>query len=56
MGEILIWLINSISYLVSQALNWKILGYFSLLHFIIGAMIISIIYKFITFGLEKEDR
>ena len=55
MGEFLLWLINQISYLVSQVLNWKIIGDLSFLHFILGGVIISLIIKFISFGINKEE-
>ena len=56
MSDVLLWLISQFSYLVTQVLNWKILGDFSLLHFILGGLIISIILKFVTFSISKEDK
>ena len=50
MNDILLWFVDKIAYLTQAALNWKILGDLSLLHFILAAILIKIVLDFVTFG------
>ena len=50
MEQVIQWFIDCIAFLVRQALSWHILGNLSLLHFIFGAILLTIFLHFITFG------
>ena len=50
MTDILYWFIDKVAYLTQTSLNWKIVGNLSLLHFIIGAILIKLVLDFVTFG------
>ena len=50
--ESLIWFLEQISYLTEQALSWKLIGDFSLLHFILGFNFLIILFSFYKFGID----
>ena len=50
MEQVILWFIRSISQLVSACLSWKIIGGFSLLHFILGGVLLTTLLSLISFG------
>ncbi len=52
--ESIVWFFNQIAYLTEQALSWKLIGNFSLLHFILGFNFIIILFSFYKFGIESS--
>ncbi len=55
MENVLLWIFDLFSYLVSSCLSFKILGEFSLLHLILGFMLLSVLFKFFTFGENNTN-
>lgn len=50
--ECIIWFLNQIAYLTETALSWKLIGNFSLLHFILGFNFLIIVFSFFKFGID----
>ena len=50
MQDVLYWLFDCISQLTSTALSWKIIGDFSLLHLVMGALLLTVVLNLISFG------
>lgn len=50
--ESIIWFLNQIAYLTETALSWKLIGNFSLLHFILGFNFLIILFSFFKFGID----
>ena len=50
MESVLLWFIRSISQLVNVCLSWKIIAGFSLLHILLGALLLITILNLISFG------
>lgn len=50
MEQVILWLFHSIVDLVNAVLSWKLIGNFSLLHFILGGVLITAILSLISFG------
>ena len=50
MEEVILWLFRMLSTLISTMLTWKIIGDFSFLHILIGILILTSLFKVITFG------
>lgn len=44
------WLFNMFSYLVENVLSWKLIGEFSILHFILGFFLLVVLLEFLSFG------
>lgn len=53
MKEVILWLFQKVSDFVTLSLSWKIYGDFSLTHFILGAMFIFAIFRFLGFGADN---
>lgn len=50
MEQVILWLFHRIVDLVNAVLSWKLIGNFSLLHFILGGVFITTILSLISFG------
>ncbi len=50
MEKVLLWLFHSIASLTRSALSWKIVGNFSLLHFVLGGVLLTALFNLISFG------
>ncbi len=52
MEQTILWFLGRIVELTEKVLSWKILGNFSLLHFILGFNFLIILFTFFKFGIE----
>ena len=50
MEEVILWLFHRIVDLVNAVLSWKLIGSFSLLHFVLGGVILITILNLVSFG------
>lgn len=50
MEEVLKWLFKMFSFLIEKSLSWKLIGEFSLLHFILGFLLLVTLLELISFG------
>lgn len=55
MKDVILWIFKQVSDFISLSMSWKIYGNFSFTHFILGAMFIFAIFKFLGFGAENYD-
>lgn len=53
MEQVLLWFFHSFSFLVESALSWKIIGDFSILHLIFGAVLLTTLLNLISFGTSN---
>lgn len=53
MEKVLLWLFEQLSLLTKSALSWKIIGEFSLLHFILGSILLTAILNLLSFGSDN---
>lgn len=54
MEEVLKWLFKMFSFLVEKSMSWKLIGEFSMLHFILGFLLLVTLLELISFGTMKS--
>lgn len=54
MEEVLKWLFKMFSYLVEKSLSWKLIGEFSMLHFILAFLLLTVLLELISFGFIQS--
>lgn len=54
MEEVLKWIFKMFSFLVEKCLSWKLIGDFSILHFILGFLLLTVLLELISFGFIQS--
>lgn len=54
MEQVLKWIFKEFAFLTEKVLSWKILGDFSILHFILGSLLLTTLIELISFGFIKS--
>lgn len=54
MEEVLKWLFKMFSFLVDKSLSWKLIGEFSLLHFVLGFLLLVTLLELVSFGFIQS--